>query len=85
LQEVFFKGVSLPDRKYLESLIEKDPLLISTPKKRVRGTAPGTTFERLWKGQRHFVTYHGDSKYEYDGKMYQSLSAIARENNSILF
>jgi len=34
---------------------------------------------RDWNGVRHVVSVRKDGKYEYDGRIYKSLSAIARE------
>ena len=39
----------------------------------------GTRYQRVWKGKKYEVTALGNGKFEYDGTVYQSLSAIARE------
>ena len=79
IQEMFFEGLSLPDRKYLESVAEKDPLVTAAAQKREKGTKVGSVYERIWKGQKHEVTYLGNKKYEYNNNIYTSLSVIARE------
>lgn len=39
----------------------------------------GTRYQRVWKGKKYEVIVLGDGTFEYDGTVYQSLSAIARE------
>jgi hypothetical protein len=79
IQEVFLDGIAIEDRKYLEGLISSENLANFKPKQRVKGAVAGTTYERLWKGQKHFVVNLGDGKFEYNNNIYSSLSAIARE------
>ena len=39
---------------------------------------PGTRFVRIWKDRRHEVLAH-ENGFEYEGRMFRSLSAVARE------
>ena len=39
---------------------------------------PGTRFVRIWKDRRYEVLAH-ENGFEYDGRMFRSLSAVARE------
>lgn len=43
-----------------------------------REVMPGARLFREWKGERHEVIIREDGKYEYKGKMYRSLSGVAR-------
>lgn len=40
--------------------------------------APGTRLVRQWRGQRHEVTVCHDGTFEYAGKRYRTLSAVAK-------
>lgn len=40
---------------------------------------PGATLVRSWRGRRHVVTVLDGGSFEYEGRTYVSLSAIARE------
>ena len=39
---------------------------------------PGTRFVRIWKDRRYEVLAH-ENGFEYEGRMFRSLSAVARE------
>lgn len=61
-----------------------DQLVAAYKRSREAGTlrqnliAPGTRIVRDWKGKQHVVTVH-QGFYEYQGRSYRSLSAIASE------
>jgi hypothetical protein len=40
--------------------------------------ASGTQYVRIWKGERHILTYRGPKQYEYRGKIYRSPSLVAQ-------
>ncbi len=42
------------------------------------GGLSGTRFVRIWKDRRHEVLAH-ENGFEYDGRMFRSLSAVARD------
>lgn len=83
IQELAYGGLSAPYQARLEALIEDDD-----PPAR-RGRKPGrkvpradrlligTRLMREWKGVAHEVTVV-DGGFEYQGRLYRSLSAIAR-------
>jgi hypothetical protein len=80
LQELTFGGLSQDARVKLEGIAayENDLMSGKTTPVRVRNTIPGTLYVREWQGQRIEVTAL-DSGFEYAGKIYRSLSAIATE------
>ncbi len=80
LQEIYFGGLSDADVEILETIADNDPLanLEQAPAKRLTKT-PGTRFCRVWKGVMHEVIAVGDGNFEYDGRQYKSLSAVARK------
>ncbi len=80
LQEIYLGGVSEADANLLSSIADKDPLAQLRPSsvKKIIGQA-GTRFKRLWKGVEYEVISAGDGIFEFNGKKYKSLSAIARE------
>ncbi len=80
LQEIYIGGLSDADKQILNDLADKDPLAnLEISKKSKVSNQTGTRFNRVWKGVEHEVTVQEDGKFEYNGKSYKSLSAIARE------
>lgn len=79
LQELLYGGLSDEDAAKLDALADEDPLanLEKVPTKRLTRTR-GTRFVRVWKGVSHEVIANGDGTFEYDGRVWKSLSAIAR-------
>lgn len=78
LQELAYGGLKPETRERLESLA--DAIEGTGGKRRSTGTArpiAGTRLIREWRGVEHVVTVR-DSDFEYQGKPYKSLSAIAR-------
>lgn len=57
--------------------IDDSGLKIAARKRRVDAPVPGTRFIRVWNETRHEVTVTRDG-YEYQGRNYHSLSAIAK-------
>lgn len=84
LQEIEFRKV---DPGMLERNSKKIASLIATGKLRKRDLAvqptPGTVFNREYQGKPHQVTALADGQYEFEGRPYRSLSAIAREITGI--
>ena len=78
LQELAYGGLSARAEAKLKALAEEE-------EKRLKGKAPrriarpiaGTRLVREWKGVEHHVTVLDDG-FEYRGRRYTSLSAIAR-------
>jgi len=80
LQEILYGGLSDADAERLDALAADDPLarLEQVPTRTLTKT-PGTRFCRVWKGITHEAIANGDGTFEYAGKTWKSLSAIARE------
>ena len=83
IQELFYGGLSEAAKTHLKQVAETDP------EARVTGRVtdsppgqadilPGTRFVRIWKDRRYEVLAH-ESGFEYDGRIFRSLSAVARE------
>ncbi len=75
LQERFY-GMRLRNdtRKVLQKAVAGDKLV----KKAEDSAVPKKTLIRNWKGTDYKVILHGDSRVEYNGKMYRSLTAVAK-------
>ena len=43
-----------------------------------RKVGSGARFVRFWKGERYETTVRDDGRYEYNGEIYSSLSAVAK-------
>ena len=43
-----------------------------------RKVGSGARFVRIWKGERYETTVREDGRYEYNGEIYSSLSAVAK-------
>jgi hypothetical protein len=77
VQELHFGGLSERARRKLDALADQfEP----KPARRRDARRPiaGTQLSREWKGMVHVVTVREDD-FEYKGRSYRSLSAIARE------
>ena len=80
LQELLYGGLSAEDAERLDAMAASDPLsrLEQLPAKTLTKTR-GTRFTRVWKGVTYEVIANGDGTFEYCGRTWKSLSAIARE------
>ncbi len=83
IQELFYGGLSDPAKKCLKQVAANDPVAtVNVPvpdaRKPQDSILPGTRFVRVWNGMQHEVIAR-DSGFEYDGRMFRSLSAVARE------
>ena len=79
IQEIYYGGLSEADRQLLEQIADGDPQANLRYGKNGVSHVCGTRYQRVWKGKKYEVTALGNGKFEYDGTVYQSLSAIARE------
>ena len=77
LQEAFYGGLSDRHKKILDDAAANDPK--ATGVEREKKLLAGTKLLRVWQGKCHEVVLRDDGKYEYDGRLFKSLSAIARE------
>ena len=77
VQELHFGGLSDRARRKLDALV--DQLEPKAARRRDPGRPiAGTRLVREWKGVEHVVTVR-EHDFEYDGRPYKSLSAVARE------
>ena len=79
IQELAYGGLSARAEAKLDRLIAEEDLRVKGKQPVRRGDRPivGTRLIREWKGVEHTVTVLADG-YEYQGRPYKSLSAIAR-------
>ena len=76
LQELRLGGLSDRARRKLDVLADRvDPQ--ASRRREPRHLLPGTQLRREWKGVEHVITVR-EHDFEYDGRPYKSLSAIAR-------
>ena len=83
IQELFYGGLSDAAKTRLQQAAQDDPM--ARMQRRVSGNPrsqvdilPGTRFVRIWKDCRYEVLAH-ENGFEYEGRMFRSLSAVARE------
>ena len=83
IQELFYGGLSEAAKTRLQQVAQDDP--VARVDGRVSGTPqgqvdilPGTRFVRIWKDRRYEVLAH-ENGFECEGRMFRSLSAVARE------
>jgi hypothetical protein len=79
LQELAYGGLSADTVRRLEAIAADLPAKGSKPAKQAPDHRPvaGTRLIREWKGVEHQVTVR-DADFEYQGRPYKSLSAVAR-------
>ncbi len=79
IQELHFGGLSDNDKEILNRIANGDPMAnLNNREKDVISKLRGTRYQRVWKGKKYEVTVLGNGKFEYEGTVYNSLSAIAR-------
>jgi hypothetical protein len=77
LQESHFGGLPDRARRKLDALVDQlDPK--AARRRNPDRLLPGTELRRQWQGAEHVVRVR-EHDFEYDGRPYKSLSAIARE------
>mgnify|MGYP000010388253 FL=1 len=68
------------NKKRIESMIEHlKPLAKARSKKEVFKLVPGTRLRRDFQGKTHEVTVLSDGNFEYQGRPFSSLTAVAHE------
>ncbi len=83
IQELFYGGLSEAAKTRPRQVAQAGPVarvdrrVSGNPPSQV-GILPGTRFVRIWKDRRYEVLAH-ENGFEYDGRMFRSLSAVARE------
>ena len=83
IQELFYGGLSEPAKKCLKQIAATDPVAtvkapVPEARKSQDSILPGTRFVRVWNDKQHEVIAR-DSGFEYDGRIFRSLSAVARD------
>lgn len=83
IQELFYGGLSERAKTHLGQVAKGD--LVATVNRRIpeerkanETILPGTRLVRIWNDQRYEVTVQTEG-YEFDGRTFRSLSAVARE------
>lgn len=76
LQEIYLGGVSESDRLVLRKIADADDRA-NLRNAKARNLMQGTRLVKEWKGKIYTVIITGDGRYEYDGEIYRSLSAVA--------
>ena len=81
IQELAYGGLSDETKARMDGILKTagcDELGRLPHKKNSSAYLPGTSFIREWRGERHEVLVLADG-FEYRGRQFKSLSAIARE------
>lgn len=78
LQEVHFGGLTAEEQALFEERADRDPLArLDSAARRQFSESRGTKFTREWKGGTYEVVALGDRRFEHEGAVYRSLTAIA--------
>ena len=77
LQDIYLGGVSESDQLILRRIAENDDRANLRQVGKNRNMTQGTRLVKEWKGKIYTVTITVDGRYEYDGEIYRSLSAVA--------
>lgn len=79
IQELAYGGLSDRTRRRLDALADEEDDRVKGRRRRRAGDRPvtGTRLVREWDGVEHCVTVLADG-FEYDGRQFRSLSAVAR-------
>lgn len=78
LQEEAFGGLAPATRERLEAIGAKHSKINLRAKPRTFSFAPGTVLLREWGEREHRVTVNTDGHFEYEGRSFKSLTAVAR-------
>ena len=83
IQELFYGGLSEQTKVHLQQASKEDPVAtvnrrIPEERKSNEAILPGTRLVRVWNDRRYEVIVLADG-YEFEGRTFRSLSAVARE------
>jgi len=83
IQELFYGGLSETAKARLWQIAQDDPVAtvegkVSEERKSKENILPGTRCVQVWNDRRYEVTVR-ENGFEYDGRIFRSLSAVARE------
>lgn len=79
LQEAVFGGLSAETQRKLVNIGIRHSKIKGRKKSRDIELAPGTVLLREWGERDHTVTVTAEGTFEYEGKFFKSLSAVARQ------
>lgn len=80
IQEIYFGGLTSAEKSILSAIAQKDPMArLEKAKPQPGEIIKGTRFSRQWRGRIYEVIADGNGHYEYNGRLFRSLSAIAKE------
>ena len=79
LQEEVYGGLKPETRERLIQIGRSHSKIRTVRKSQAFHFAPGTVLVREWGERDHRVTVTAEVRFEYDGKTYRSLSAVARQ------
>jgi hypothetical protein len=79
MQEQAFGGLAAETRQRLEAIGAKHSKIKVRAKPRVFNFAPGTVLLREWAEREHRVTVNAEGRFEYEGRSFKSLTAVARQ------
>lgn len=78
MQEEAFGGLAPEIRQRLEAIGAKHSKIKLRSKRREFNFAPGTVLLREWGDREHKVTVTAEGLFEYEGRHFKSLTAVAR-------
>jgi len=81
IQELRYGGLSDKARRRLREIANGDELAGGKqrpPRRKRHSLAPGTRLVRHWHGVEHAVTATADGGFEWKGKRYRTLTAVAK-------
>ncbi|NLF61699.1 MAG: DUF2924 domain-containing protein [Lentisphaerae bacterium] len=78
IQEIYFGGLTKSEKDILTHIGSKDATARMEKRKPDNlENIKGTRFQRQWKGRLYEVIALGEGTFEYDGRIFKSLSAVA--------
>lgn len=79
IQEEAFGGLSADTRRRLEAIGARHSKIKLRAKAQEHHFAPGTMLLREWGEREHRVTVNAQGQFEYEGRAFKSLTAVARQ------
>ena len=78
LQELHYGGICEADRKILEEMATHRVAKTIKTQIHRKYLSPGVRLIRQWNGINHEVVVRGENSFEYDGVMFNTLTAVAK-------
>ncbi|HBP08596.1 DUF2924 domain-containing protein [Victivallis vadensis] len=80
IQELYYGGLTTAEKDVLNEVASNDPLAnLQKTSNNESVLLPGSRLTRTWKGKEYEVTIMDDGRFEYEGRIFRSLSGIASE------